>query len=118
VVLEARQHRRRQQPQPFIVCLGLDDDDERQFAGVIGVLARHRLEGVMQRLDLDEVELEPIGFHLPTLERQRVRIVAEADAKGGHLVRIVGRDNMDEVDDDRSRARRKALAGKQKCSFL
>jgi len=82
VVLKPRQHRRRQQGQALGVLFRLQIGDQRHLAGVVGVLAHHRLERRVHRLDLDEVELERRRRDLAALERQRVRIVADGDAQG------------------------------------
>ena len=53
-MLESRQHRRSQQDQSFVVILGLEIGDECHLARVIGVLAHHWLEGLIQRRNLDK----------------------------------------------------------------
>jgi hypothetical protein len=83
-VLETGQHRRRQKPQAFVVFFRLEKSGERHLAGVISMLTHHRLEGVVHRLHLDEIEGQPIGFDLAALERQRVRVIADRNANGCH----------------------------------
>ena len=80
-MLKTREHRGRQQFEPLVVIFRLEIRHERHLAGIEGVLADHRFEGLVQGLNFDKFEFQPGRCDLTTLERQRMRIVAERYAQ-------------------------------------
>ena len=91
-MLEAPEHHAGQQHQRLAVRLRLQIGDDRHLADVVGGLAHHFGERLVDRRDVGEVERDAIGRDLVALQRRGVRIVAERDAKRllrGHLATTV-----------------------------
>ena len=80
-MLEASEHHARQQHQRLAVGLRLQIGDDRHLADVVGGLAHHLGERLVDRRDVGEVERDAIGLDLVALQRRGVRIVAERDAQ-------------------------------------
>ena len=68
-VLKAPKHRGRHQRQRLAVSLGLQIADDRHFAHVELLLARHHAERLVDRIDLGEVQDNPLGFDVAFFQR-------------------------------------------------
>jgi hypothetical protein len=84
VVLEAPRDRGRQQHVGLAVGFRLQEGDDRQFAGVEGVFAHHRLEAVVGRVRAAEVEVDDVGLHAAVAQRLGDRVFGQVDAQRRH----------------------------------
>ena len=80
-VLKAPKHRGRHQRQRLAVSLGLQIADDRHFAHVELLLAHHHAERLVDRIDLGEVQDNPLGFDVAFFQRLGVRVSPEADVQ-------------------------------------